>query len=68
MAANDVGYIAMMSGDYAAAERLFADAIRLSPRYYDSPTRTPPSYAAAVPPQRSVVQLVCGMTRTTFFS
>ena len=34
MAANDVGYIAMISGDYAAAERLFQDAIRLSPRYY----------------------------------
>ena len=24
----------MISGDYAAAERLFQDAIRLSPRYY----------------------------------
>ena len=36
MAANDVGYIAMISGDYAAAELLFADAIRLSPRYYET--------------------------------
>jgi Tfp pilus assembly protein PilF len=36
VAANDVGYIAMLSGDYAAAERLFADAIRLSPRYYQT--------------------------------
>jgi Tfp pilus assembly protein PilF len=34
MAANDVGYIAMISGDYATAERLFQDAIRLSPRFY----------------------------------
>ncbi len=35
-AANDVGYIAMLSGDYAAAETLFADAIRISPRYYQT--------------------------------
>jgi Flp pilus assembly protein TadD len=34
VAANDVGYIAMLSGDYSAAERLFQEAIRLSPRYY----------------------------------
>jgi Flp pilus assembly protein TadD len=34
VAANDVGYIAMLSGDYSTAERLFQDAIRLSPRYY----------------------------------
>jgi len=36
VAANDVGYIAMLSGDYAAAEQLFADALRLSPRYYQT--------------------------------
>lgn len=36
VAANDVGYIAMLSGDYATAEQLFADAIRLSPRYYQT--------------------------------
>ena len=36
VAANDVGYIAMISGDYEQAELLFADAIRLSPRYYDT--------------------------------
>jgi Flp pilus assembly protein TadD len=36
VAANDVGYIAMLSGDYTAAERLFAEAIRLSPRYYQA--------------------------------
>jgi Flp pilus assembly protein TadD len=36
VAANDVGYIAMVSGDYAAAETLFSDAIRLSPRYYET--------------------------------
>jgi Flp pilus assembly protein TadD len=36
VAANDVGYIAMLSGDYATAERLFAEAIRLSPRYYET--------------------------------
>lgn len=34
VAANDIGYIAMLNGDYAWAERLFADAMRLSPRYY----------------------------------
>jgi Flp pilus assembly protein TadD len=34
VAANDVGYIAMLSGDFAKAESLFGDAIRLSPRYY----------------------------------
>jgi Flp pilus assembly protein TadD len=36
VAANDIGYIAMLGGDYAAAERLFAEAIRLSPRYYQT--------------------------------
>ena len=36
VAANDVGYIAMVSGDYSAAETLFYDAIRLSPRYYET--------------------------------
>jgi Flp pilus assembly protein TadD len=34
VAANDVGYIAMLSGDYSTAEKLFQDAIRLSPRFY----------------------------------
>jgi Flp pilus assembly protein TadD len=34
VAANDVGYIAMLSGDYDRAQTLFDDAIRLSPRYY----------------------------------
>jgi tetratricopeptide (TPR) repeat protein len=33
-AANDVGYIAMLRGDYAAAEQLFDEAMRLSPRHY----------------------------------
>ena len=36
VAANDVGYIAMLSGDFAYAELLFSEAIRLSPRYYDT--------------------------------
>jgi Flp pilus assembly protein TadD len=36
VAANDVGYIAMLSGDYAIADQLFAEAIRLSPRYYQT--------------------------------
>jgi len=35
VAANDVGYIAMLRGDYTAADRLFAEAIRLSPQYYE---------------------------------
>lgn len=39
VAANDVGYIAMLDGDYAAAERLFAKAMRLSPRYYETAER-----------------------------
>lgn len=34
VAANDVGYIAMLDGDYDAAGNLFAEAVRLSPRYY----------------------------------
>jgi Flp pilus assembly protein TadD len=34
VAANDVGYVAMLDGDYDAAETLFAEAMRLSPRYY----------------------------------
>ena len=34
VAANDVGYIAMLRGDYAIAERLFDEAMRLSPRHY----------------------------------
>lgn len=36
VAANDVGYIAMLSGDYRIADQLFAEAIRLSPRYYQT--------------------------------
>jgi Flp pilus assembly protein TadD len=36
VAANDVGYIAMLSGDFGTAERLFAEAIRLSPRFYQT--------------------------------
>jgi len=36
VAANDVGYIAMLDGDYDAAETLFAEATRLSPRYYET--------------------------------
>lgn len=34
VAANDVGYIAMLRGDYTAAEQLFDEAMRLSPRHY----------------------------------
>jgi len=34
VAANDVGYIAMLNGDYSEARALFTDAISLSPRYY----------------------------------
>lgn len=34
VAANDVGYIAMLDGDYETAERLFSRAKRESPRYY----------------------------------
>ncbi len=33
--ANDVGYLAMLSQDYGAAERLFRDALRMSPRHYE---------------------------------
>jgi Flp pilus assembly protein TadD len=36
VAANDVGYIAMVSGDYQVADQMFAEAIRLSPRYYQT--------------------------------
>ena len=35
VAANDIGYIAMLDGDYDAAELLFAEALRLSPRHYE---------------------------------
>jgi Tfp pilus assembly protein PilF len=34
VASNDIGYIAMLDRDYTAAATLFAEAIRLSPRYY----------------------------------
>jgi Flp pilus assembly protein TadD len=36
VATNDVGYIAMVGGDYAYAELLFTEAIRLSPVYYET--------------------------------
>lgn len=36
VAANDVGYVAMLNGSYAVAGNFFADAIRLSPRYYET--------------------------------
>ena len=36
VATNDVGYIAMVSGDYGYAELLFGEAIRLSPVYYET--------------------------------
>ena len=32
---NDVGYLAMRNGDYDEASKLLADAIRLSPVYYE---------------------------------
>lgn len=32
---NDVGYISMLQGDYAEADRLLAESIRLSPIYYE---------------------------------
>lgn len=35
-ALNDVGYIAMLDGDFDAASRLFDEAIRVSPRYYET--------------------------------
>ena len=38
VAANDVGYVAMLSGDYAIAEPLVAEAIRRSPRFYQTAT------------------------------
>jgi Flp pilus assembly protein TadD len=34
VAANDVGYIAMLNGDYPEARALFTNAISLSPRFY----------------------------------
>lgn len=34
IAANDVGYIAMLNGDYARARQLLTQAISLSPRFY----------------------------------
>ncbi|HMB74227.1 MAG TPA: tetratricopeptide repeat protein [Gammaproteobacteria bacterium] len=34
VAANDVGYIAMLNGDRASAKRLFEEAITLAPRFY----------------------------------
>lgn len=36
VAANDIGYIAMLDGDYNAAEILFTEAKRASPRYYET--------------------------------
>ncbi|MEH6824765.1 MAG: tetratricopeptide repeat protein [Motiliproteus sp.] len=32
---NDVGYVAMVTGRYADAQRFFEEAIRLSPMYYE---------------------------------
>jgi Flp pilus assembly protein TadD len=34
VAANDVGYVAMLNADYTMAGSLFEEAIRISPRYY----------------------------------
>jgi Flp pilus assembly protein TadD len=34
VAANDVGYVAMLNGDYAQARALLTEAISLSPRFY----------------------------------
>jgi Flp pilus assembly protein TadD len=34
VAANDIGYVAMLDGEYDAAAALFAEALRISPRYY----------------------------------
>jgi Flp pilus assembly protein TadD len=36
VASNDIGYIAMIGGDFSAAETLFTEAVRLSPRYYQT--------------------------------
>lgn len=33
---NDVGYVALQNGDMEVAEKLFLDAIRLSPTYYET--------------------------------
>jgi Tfp pilus assembly protein PilF len=33
---NDIGYVALQNGDMEAAERLFREAIRLSPSYYET--------------------------------
>ena len=33
---NDVGYVALRNADYAGAERLLEEAVRLSPVYFDS--------------------------------
>ena len=48
MAANDVGYIAMVSGDYAAAERSSRTPSGCRRATTRPPTRTPPSCGAAV--------------------
>lgn len=34
VAANDIGYVAMLDGEFERAALLFEEAIRLSPRYY----------------------------------
>jgi Flp pilus assembly protein TadD len=39
VARNDVGYVALLNEDYQTAEALFDDAIRLSPRFYDTAHR-----------------------------
>lgn len=36
VALNDVGYVAMLDGDYAVARRYFEDAIMESPRHYQT--------------------------------
>lgn len=33
---NDIGYVALQNGDMETAERLFREAIRLSPSYYET--------------------------------
>ncbi len=33
---NDIGYVALQNGDMEVAERLFREAIRLSPSYYET--------------------------------
>ena len=39
VARNDVGYVALLNEDFKEAEALFDEAIRLSPRFYDTAHR-----------------------------